>query len=78
MQTDTEMGALAAGLELMLAGMGTVLVFLSLLIVVTHVMSTLVQRLQPDLPVAIPQDGVSDEELAAISAAVHRYRRERN
>jgi len=63
---------LNAGVELMLAGMGTVFVFLTLLVVATMGMSALVQRFTP-VPDAA-DGGVSAEELAAISAAVHQFR----
>lgn len=60
------------GLELMLAGMGTVFVFLTLLVFATTAMSALVQRFQP--APALEPDGVSEEEVAAISAAIARHR----
>ncbi|MDH4107203.1 MAG: OadG family protein [Gammaproteobacteria bacterium] len=62
---------LLQGLELMLAGMGVVFVFLTALVAATSLMSRLVLRLQP------PGDesGPSEEEIAAISAAIARHRR---
>lgn len=68
------------GVELMLYGMGTVFVFLALLIVVTTIMSSLVQRFVKPEPVAVPptvlkDSGASDEQLiAVISTAIHKYR----
>ena len=59
------------GLKLMLAGMGTVFVFLTALVIVTTLMSRLVMRFQPKL---IASD-ITDEEVAAISAAITRHRR---
>jgi oxaloacetate decarboxylase gamma subunit len=65
------------GLELMVAGMGTVFVFLSLLIVATTGMSALVRRFAT-APAPIPEAAaVSEEEVAAITAAVARHRRSR-
>ena len=59
------------GLKLMLAGMGTVFVFLTALVIVTTLMSRLVMRFQSK-PIA---SDITDEEVAAISAAITRYRR---
>ena len=59
------------GLRLMLVGMGTVFVFLTLLVVVTTLMSRIVIRIQAR---AIAS-GITDEEVAAISAAVMLHRR---
>jgi len=63
------------GLELMVAGMGTVFVFLTLLIFATTGMSALVRRFTP--APAPEASGVSEEEVAAIAAAVARHRRSR-
>jgi len=59
------------GLRLMLVGMGTVFVFLTLLVVATTLMSRIVIRIQAK---AITS-GITDEEVAAISAAVMLHRR---
>ena len=57
-------------LELMLAGMGTVFIFLTLLVFATTAMSRLAIKLTP-----VPLDeGASDEEVAAITAAIARHR----
>lgn len=56
----------------MLAGMGTVFVFLTLLVFATTAMSALVQRLQPTHP--DESETVSEEEVAAITAAIARHR----
>lgn len=64
-------GLLEQGLTLMLVGMGTVFVFLTLLVAATTLMSTLTARLSP-APAA--ESPVSDEEVAAISAAINRHR----
>ena len=64
---------LEQGFELMLAGMGTVFVFLTCLVAATTVMSVLVRRFSP---VEAPAyDTVTDEEVAAITAAITRHRR---
>jgi oxaloacetate decarboxylase gamma subunit len=71
------------GVELMLFGMGTVLVFLSLLVVSITLMSWILQRYfpEPEVPAtAAPSSGTlgatpSDANLVAvISAAIHRHR----
>lgn len=78
----------AQGLELMLYGMGTVVVFLGLLVLVTRAMSTLVNRFFPelDVPVAVslagrktgPSVAAEDEVVAAISAAISQHRNRKN
>ena len=59
------------GLMLMLAGMGTVFVFLTSLVIAMSIMSKIVMRLQPDEITA----GITDDEVAAISAAIAAHRR---
>ncbi len=66
------------GLELMVFGMGTVVIFLALLVFATGVMSRTVQRLLPD-PETEPANPaptpIADTELiAVISAAIHQHR----
>ena len=61
---------LIEGLELMLAGMGTVFVFLTVLVAATSLMSHMVQRLHPP-----GHDSADPEEVAAISAALAQHRR---
>lgn len=56
------------GLILMLAGMGTVFVFLTVLVIAMTVMSMLIRRLRP---VALDS---TEEEVAAISVAIARHR----
>ena len=73
---------LEQGLELMYFGMGTVIVFLSLLVVVTGMMSGLAQRFeQPEPPAAArsrkteaTHSGPTPAVVAAITAAVHKHR----
>ena len=55
----------------MLVGMGTVFVFLTALVIITTLMSRLVQRLQP----AAASADISDEEIAAISSAIAQHRK---
>ena len=63
----------------MLLGMGTVFVFLALLVVVTSIMSTLVEKygpVQPPGPQKTGAAGQLDEAtlFAVISAAIHAHR----
>ena len=71
------------GVELMLFGMGTVLVFLSVLVVSITLMSWILRRYFPEAevpPTVVPFSGTlgvtpSDANLVAvISAAIHRHR----
>ncbi len=76
---------LTQGLELMLYGMGTVIVFLTVLVIATNAMSGLIARYFPEAPAAparppaVRRQGGSaeaEEELVAvISAAIARHRR---
>ena len=59
------------GLTLMLAGMGTVFVFLTALVIAMSIMSRILTRMRPVESTA----GVTDEEVAAISAAITAHRR---
>ena len=60
------------GLTLMLAGMGTVFVFLTALVIAMTSMSGLIRRFQP------PSDATTEdlEVVAAIAAAVKQHRRQ--
>lgn len=60
---------ISQGLTLMLAGMGTVFVFLTALVIAMTLMSSL-SRMLPAAP-----RGASDEEVAAITAAIREHRR---
>ncbi len=73
------------GLELMLFGMGTVVVFLALLVVITTTMSRFIGRyfpepvapvpVRPAAPTQAANGGApSDEVVAVISAAVRQHR----
>ncbi len=61
---------LEMGTMLMIAGMGTVFVFLSILVGAMSLMAAAVRRFQP----AAPADEVTHEEVAAITAAIRRHR----
>ena len=61
---------LEMGTMLMIAGMGTVFVFLSILVGAMTLMASAVRRYQP----AAPADEVTHEEVAAIAAAIRRHR----
>ncbi len=64
------------GLTLMLAGMGTVFVFLSLLVAAMTAMSAVARRIEPPAaPSGGSASGPSEEEVAAISAAISMHRK---
>ena len=65
---------LSSGIELMLVGMGIVFTFLGMLVVFINVMSSFVQRFFPENPI-IAQSGEDPRMIAAITAAVHEYRK---
>lgn len=65
------------GIELMLAGMTIVFLFLVMLVGAINLMSFLVQRFFPEQPktaIHITTGGVDKQIVAAITAAVHQYR----
>jgi len=67
------------GLELMLYGMGSVLVFLALLVLVTSLMSSLLgargdMAVAPPAPAGRVDQAVDPRTLAVISAAIHTHR----
>jgi oxaloacetate decarboxylase gamma subunit len=61
------------GLTLMLVGMGTVFVFLTILVAAMSLMALVVKQLTPAAETA----GVTDEEVAAITAAISQHRKAR-
>lgn len=74
---------LSQGANLMIVGMGTVFVFLTVLVVVTRVMSSIVVRFFPEpaeplpaapLPSAKPQGPVDARTFKVIQAAIARHR----
>lgn len=65
-----EASLFSQGLTLMLAGMGTVFTFLTALVIAMTLMSRTLMRLQGS-PVT---PDVSEEEVAAISAAIAKHR----
>jgi oxaloacetate decarboxylase gamma subunit len=72
------------GVQLMIYGMGTVFVFLAVLVLVTISMSYIVNRFFPDAVPSVepkaqtarqaPQSGDDSTLLAVITAAIHQYR----
>lgn len=71
------------GVDLLIFGMGTVFIFLAVLVIATAAMSKLVQRFDRPAPVAsqpgAEKAAVGDAELiAVISAAVKKHRSRRN
>jgi oxaloacetate decarboxylase (Na+ extruding) subunit gamma len=72
----TEM--MSSGVELMVAGMGIVFLFLAMLVVAINIMSSLVQRFFPDTPALVVagtvSSGIDKSIIAAITAAVHQHR----
>ena len=67
------------GLDLMLYGMGTVFVFLTLLVIVTASMSAIIQRWFPELEKAAPSPAksrtdVDDRIVSIIQAALNKHR----
>lgn len=68
-----ESALLARGVELMLVGMGTVFVFLTALVLAMTAMASLVKRVTPRVG-----ESASDEEVAAITAAIALHRKNRS
>ena len=60
------------GVTLMIVGMGTVFVFLTALVIAMSLMAAIVRRSRP---VVDAVDGITDEEIAAIGAAIRQHRR---
>ncbi|MDO9163053.1 MAG: OadG family transporter subunit [Methylococcaceae bacterium] len=70
---------ISSGLELLVAGMGIVFLFLTMLVVAINLMSAMVLRFFPDEPKTSSSlsSVVSSNDkriVAAITAAVHQYR----
>jgi len=66
-----ETDLLDQGITLMLVGMGTVFVFLTLLVLAMSSMSAIAMRFNS----AGSNDDIGEEEIAAISAAIMQHRR---
>lgn len=64
---------LEQGISLMLVGMGTVFVFLTALVLAMTIMAGIVKRFTPRV-----EGGVSDEEVAAITAAIALHRKNKS
>ena len=62
------------GLNLALYGMGTVFVFLTLLVLATMLMSWLVAQQETAVVATLPADSADARTMAAITAAIHRHR----
>ncbi len=73
-------GLLNEGLGILVIGMGTVFVFLALLVVTVSLMSKFAKKLETLFPAPITSSspaatvGIPAEHIAAITAAVKRYR----
>ena len=65
-----ETSLLDQGITLMLVGMGTVFSFLTMLVLGMLAMSAIVTKLTP----AASGDDISEEEVAAITAAIAKHR----
>ncbi|UTA49322.1 OadG family protein [Simiduia sp. 21SJ11W-1] len=68
------------GIDLMVFGMGTVFVFLTILVVVTVTMSGVMSRFFPEAeppvaPPAAPANRVDDRTLAIIKSAIEQHRK---
>lgn len=67
---------LMQSLQLLGLGMGAVFIILTLLIVIITVVSKIVPA-EVSVPPALPAQGIDPAHIAAISAAVHQYRKNR-
>ncbi|MDD5581508.1 MAG: OadG family protein [Methylobacter sp.] len=70
---------MSSGIEIMFVGMGTVFLFLAMLVVTINILSSLIQRYFPDahLLSAAAREVTGDTDksiIAAITGAVHQYR----
>ena len=72
---------MSSGIELMIAGMAIVFLFLTMLVWAINFMSYIVQRFFPEQPttaVHVTTGGVDKQTIAAITTAVHQYRNKHN
>ena len=69
---------ISQGLDLMLYGMGTVFIFLTVLVAITTIMSTTVNKIAPeqieDSKIKAPQAQVETRIVKAIQAAINQHR----
>ena len=70
------------GLNLLVIGMGTVFVFLAVMVVAVSLMSKLAHRIEARFPAPVDTlqgdgGGTTSDHIAVISAAVRRYRNSR-
>lgn len=71
---------MSSGIELMVTGMGIVFLFLTMLVIAIRIMTAVITRYFPETPIEFTAPvGKSNDPLviAAITAAVHQYRRKR-
>ncbi len=72
---------MSSGVELMIIGMGIVFAFLAMLIVMVNIMTSVIQRFFPEAPIiaATPTSASTTHTdtgiIAAITSAVHQYRK---
>ncbi len=66
---------LSAGVELMMVGMGTVFLFLTLLVFATVAMSRVVGHFFPSVDESTRNPSVREEEVAAVTAALVLHRK---
>ncbi len=68
---------ISSGIELMIAGMGIVYAFLIMLVLMISLMSAFLQRYFPDKSAHIGKaySGLDKSTVAAITVAVHQYRK---
>ncbi len=72
---------MSTGMEIMLVGMGSVFSFLAMLIVAVNLMATTIQRFFPEKklePVKKKSAETDPKVIAAVTAAVHKYRHQQN
>ena len=64
------------GIDLLIYGIGTVFVFLTVLVAVTRLMSTLVQRAVPDTADVTAAETPNDQIDRVIQVAINLYRKQ--
>lgn len=69
---------MAQGVNLTVLGVGTVFLFLTILVGATALMSRLVAILEPEPPAPVPETGEDAGVLAAAVVAVDTYRKQRD